>query len=323
MLSYVFRRLLLSIPAFFISTFVVFWAVLSTFDPSEKFRASRDPTALARFRAKWGLDDPIPVQYFRWLKSVLTGDWGISYATNERVTTSLWRAFGTTMQLIVWGVVISALIAISVGVYSAVRQYSVGDYVFTGISYIALAVPPFVFGLIGMQVLGVMLKEKLGLDRPLFPFVGLKSSPDVSYLSLDYLQHLVLPVLTLVVQIVASWSRFQRSSMLDVLNSDYVRTARAKGVPRRKVVFRHAFRNSLIPLITVMAVDSALLFGGLIITETLFSIGGMGRLFFNALSTGDVYLVMGWLVVSGLFVIVFNLIADLLYSVLDPRIRLS
>ena len=111
--------------------------------------------------------------------------------------------------------------------------------------------------------------------------------------------------------------------MLDVLNSDYVRTARAKGVPRRKVVFRHAFRNSLIPLITVMAVDSALLFGGLIITENLFSIGGLGRLFFSALQTGDVYLVMGWLVVSGVFVIIFNLIADLLYSVLDPRIRLS
>lgn len=322
MLSYVARRLLLSIPAFLISTFFLFWAVLSTFDPAEKFRASRDPTALARFREKWGLDDPIPLQYLRWLRSVVTGDWGVSYATNEAVTTTLWRSFGTTIQLIVWGVVISAMIAIAVGVYSAVRQYSVGDYVFTGVSYVAIAVPPFVFGLLAMQILGVMLKDWLGLDKPLFPFVGLKST-DSSYFSLDYLQHLVLPVLTLVVQIVASWSRFQRSSMLDVLNSDYVRTAKAKGVPRRKVIFHHAFRNSLIPLVTVMAVDSALLFGGLIITENLFSIGGMGRLFFSALQTGDVYLVMGWLVVSGLFVIVFNLVADVLYSVLDPRIRLS
>lgn len=322
MLSYIIRRLLYSIPAFFISTFVLFWAVRSTFDPATKFVTSKDPTALIRFKAKWGLDDPIPTQYWRWLKNILTGDWGVSTASGESVWSMISRAFGTTLQLIFWGVLFSAIIAVAIGVYSAVRQYSVADYTFSGLSYLGIAVPPFVFGLLAIQVLGVMLKDKLGLDHPLFFFVGLHGE-GAGFFSLDYVRHLVLPVMTLTVQIVASWTRFQRASMLDVMSSDYVRTARAKGVPRRQVVFKHALRNSLTPLVTVMAVDSALLFGGLIITESLFSIPGMGRLFFNAVQTGDAYVVMGWLLVSGIFVIAFNLIADILYAVLDPRVRLS
>ncbi len=322
MVKFIVRRLLYSIPALFISTFVLFWAVRSTFDPAAKFVTSRDPTTYARFKAKWGLDDPIPVQYWRWLKNIAQGDWGESTASGESVWTMISRAFGTTLQLIVWGVLFSAIIAVLIGVYSAIRQYSVGDYVFSGLSYLGIAVPPFVFGLLAIQILGVLLGDKLGLDGPAFYFVGLHSE-DAGYLSWDYVRHLVLPVLTLTVQIVASWTRFERASMLDVMSSDYVRTARAKGVPRRRVVFRHAFRNSLTPLVTVMAVDSALLFGGLIITESLFSIPGMGRLFFNAIQTGDAYVVMGWLLVSGIFVIAFNLLADVLYAVLDPRVRLS
>jgi peptide/nickel transport system permease protein len=143
----------------------------------------------------------------------------------------------------------------------------------------------------------------------------------MSGFNLDYLQHLILPVLTLTVQIVASWTRFQRSSTLDVLSSDYIRTARAKGVPRRRVIFRHAVRNSLIPLISVMAVDIGLLFGGLIITETIFSIPGMGRLFFDSLINGDVVALEAWMLVVAVFILGFNLLADMLYGVLDPRIR--
>ena len=139
----------------------------------------------------------------------------------------------------------------------------------------------------------------------------------------DYAGHLVLPVLTLTVQIIASWSRYERASMLDVLGSDYIRTAKAKGLPRRKVVFKHAFRNALIPLITVMAIDAGALFGGLIITEYVFSIPGMGRFFIEALQAGDVDAVLAWMMVSAIFVILFNLLADLAYGWLDPRIRLT
>ncbi len=133
----------------------------------------------------------------------------------------------------------------------------------------------------------------------------------------------MLPVLTLTVQIIAEWSRFQRASMLDVMSADYIRTARAKGVPRRKVVVRHALRNALIPLVTVMALDIGALFGGLIITEKIFSIPGMGRLFIDALTAGDAPVLVTWTIVTAIFVVLFNLIADVMYGVLDPRIRLT
>jgi peptide/nickel transport system permease protein len=139
----------------------------------------------------------------------------------------------------------------------------------------------------------------------------------------DYIIHLVLPVMTLSVQIVASWTRFQRAATLDVLSADYIRTARAKGVPPRRVIVRHAMRNSLIPLITVMAIDIGLLFGGLIITESIFSVPGMGRLFINSLLQGDVVVLEAWMLVVAVFILVFNLFADVLYGVLDPRIRVQ
>jgi peptide/nickel transport system permease protein len=166
------------------------------------------------------------------------------------------------------------------------------------------------------------LADWLNLDTKLFYFVGLHSTGQ-SGINLDYFRHLFLPVLTLTVQIIASWSRFERAAMLDVLGSDYVRTARAKGVPRRRVIFKHAFRNALVPLVTVMAIDIALLFGGLVVTEKIFSIPGMGSFFLLSLQTGDAYALMAWFVVVAFFVIVFNLLADLLYAVLDPRIRLA
>ena len=137
------------------------------------------------------------------------------------------------------------------------------------------------------------------------------------------MRHLVLPVATLTVQIIASWSRFERASMLDVMSSDYIRTARAKGVGRRTVIFKHGLRNALIPFVTVMALDIGALFGGLVITEQIFSIPGMGRLFVQALVSGDAPVVLSWLLIASIFIILFNLLADLLYGVLDPRIRLS
>jgi ABC-type dipeptide/oligopeptide/nickel transport system permease component len=205
-------------------------------------------------------------------------------------------------------------VAVAIGVYSAVRQYSAGDYALTGLSYIGVAMPPFWFGLIAIEIFAVR--------SHLFYSLGLHSG-DSTGINLNYARHLVLPVATLCVQIVASWSRFERASMLDVLGADYVRTARAKGVPQRTVIMKHALRNALIPLITVMSLDIGALFGGLIITEQIFSIGGMGRLFFNALLAGDVYVLEAWMVVVAACIIGFNLLADVLYGVLDPRIRLA
>jgi peptide/nickel transport system permease protein len=321
-LAYIIRRILYSIPVMLVASFVLFVAVRLTFDPSTKLAFSRDPQAIARYKERFGLNQSVVTQYFHWLGNFLHGDWGISSRTNGSVYPMMTSAFSYTLQLIVWGVLIAALAAISIGVYSAVRQYSVGDYFLTGASYVGIAMPPFWFGLIAIQFFVFQLAAWFNLDYKLFYFVGLHSTGQ-SGINLDYFRHLFLPVLTLTVQIIASWSRFERAAMLDVLGSDYVRTARAKGVPRRKVIFKHAFRNALVPLVTVMAIDIALLFGGLIITESIFSIPGMGRLFILSLQTGDAYALMAWFVVVALFVIVFNLLADLLYAVLDPRIRLT
>jgi peptide/nickel transport system permease protein len=320
--NYSLRRLLISIPVLIAASFVSFVAVRGTFDACARLRFGQGGTErYTACRVRLGLDENIVSQWWNWLTDFLTGDWGTSSRTNEDVSTMVWRAFGNTLQLIFWAVVISAAIAIFVGVISSVRQYSLFDYGFTGLAYLGLAMPPFWFALVAMQVT-VSLKERTGSSEPILYFVGLHG-PGQSGINGDYFRHLLLPVLTLTVQIIASWSRFQRASMLEVLGSDYVRTARSKGLRERRVVVRHALRNALIPLVTVMALDAGALFGGLIITETLFAIPGMGRLFYDALLAGDTNVVMAWLVVAATFVVVFNLLADLAYSVLDPRIRLS
>jgi peptide/nickel transport system permease protein len=292
----------------------LFAFVRTTFDPTARLAASRDPQVRIREQHRLGLDDPLVTQYGRWLKGAVRGDFGHSEITRENVTTSIKRSMGNTLQLILIGATVSCVVALAVGVYSAMRQYSVLDYTFTGLSYVGVAMPPFWFGLIAIQFFAVRHQWLLSL--------GLHTGDSHAF-NLDYLRHLPLPIATLCVQIVASWSRYERASMLDALNADYVRTAKAKGLPRRKVVLKHALRNALIPFVTVVALDFGALFGGLIITEQIFSIGGMGRLFFSAIQQGDAYVLEAWMLVAAVIIIAFNLIADLLYGILDPRIRLS
>jgi peptide/nickel transport system permease protein len=182
--------------------------------------------------------------------------------------------------------------------------------------------PPFWFGLVAIHFFTVTVSDWFNTNTPVLYSIGLHSNSSGGF-DVDYMRHLALPVLTLIVQIVAQWSRYQRSSMLDVLSSDYIRTARAKGLSQRKVIFKHALRNALIPLVTVMAIDIGALFGGLVVTEQIFSIPGMGKLFIDALTNGDTNVLLPWLMVTAMFIILFNLLADVLYGVLDPRIRLA
>jgi peptide/nickel transport system permease protein len=320
-LAFVSRRLLYSIPVLFIASFLLFGFVRATFDPTARLQASRDPAAVHREQVRLGLDKPLVVQYKDWATKFVKGDWGESSRSRERVFPMIRRALWNTIQLISWGIAISALLAVSIGIFSAVRQYSVLDHVFTGASFVGLAMPPFWFGLIAIQFLAVYPLQWFNLAHPPFFFVGLHSvgSSGIG----DYLRHLVLPVLTLTVQIVAAWSRYERASMLDALNADYIRAARAKGVASHRVVLRHAFRNALMPLVTVMAIDIGALFGGLVITESIFSVPGMGKLFIDSLIVGDVNVLVVWTVVVAAFVIAFNLLADVLYGALDPRVRLA
>src|SRR4051812_47285457 len=265
MLTYILRRIAYSIPVLIVASMMVFGFVRATTDPTARLRASRDPGLITRERHRLGIDKPLVVQYVTEMGKLAKGDWGTSEVTHHSVKDDIQHALWNTMQLIVWGVLISSVIAIGVGVYSAVRQYSVLDYTFTGLAFIGLSMPPFWFGLMAIQFLGYEMKEKLGLKHVVFTSIG------IGHGFSPYMRSLALPVLTLTVQIIASWSRYQRSTMLDVMSSDYIRTARAKGLPQRKVIFKHGLRNALIPLLTVMAVDIGALFGGLIVTETIFS----------------------------------------------------
>jgi peptide/nickel transport system permease protein len=319
MLSYVIRRILISIPVIAVASVALFWFVSVSTDPTARLRNSRDPGLVTRERERLGLDDPLVVQYKNWAGDFVKGDWGESFITRRQVSTAIRDALWNTIQLIGWAVIICVLLAVLIGVYSAVRQYSTLDYTFTFGALIGLSIPTFFFGLLAIHFLTTELRSFLGWEDPLFYSVGLHSAGQTGFV--DYLRHAALPVLTLSVQLVAGWSRYQRASMLDVMSADYIRTARAKGVPRRKVVFKHALRNALIPLTTVMAVDIGALFGGLIVTEVIFAWPGMGRLFTQALLQGDTAIVLPWMIVTAVFIIAFNLLADVLYGVLDPRIR--
>ena len=338
MLTFVVRRVLYSIPILLIASGMVFFFVHATSDPLARYTQLKDQSVRTRQGLKIGLyqkpchnvgpqqvlictPTPVVKQYTHWLGNFARGRMGSSFVTGHSVSSDLRRAFGNTVQLIVWGVVISAIIAVGIGVYSAVRQYSVLDYAFTGLSFVGLSMPPFWFGLIAIQFFSYELRNTFHLSQPLFYSIGLHSHAGAG--TLDYLRHLALPVLTLTVQIIAEWSRYQRSSMLDVMSSDYIRTARAKGLPRFKVIGKHALRNALIPLVTVMAIDIGALFGGLVVTETIFSWPGMGKLFIDSLTNGDTNVLLPWLMVTAIFIIAFNLLADVLYGVLDPRIRLA
>ena len=322
MLSFAVRRLLYSIPVILVGSFILFWAVRSAFDPLVKIRAIRDPEVIARETERLGLDQGIIVQYWRWLTGFLTGDWGTSSRTSGDVLPMIQSALTVTLQLLIWSLLFATIAAVLIGVWSALRQYSPSDYALTGLAYVGLAIPAFWFGLILIQLLAVWPQQLLGWSEPPFYFIGL-SSVDKEASLLDTARHMVLPILALTVGLVAIWSRFTRTSMLDALSSDYVRTARAKGVPQHRVVINHALRNAWGPLITVIAIDSALLIGGLLVTEQVFSIPGMGRLFLDSLLAGDVFVLMPWMLLVATAVILLNFLADIAHALLDPRVRLT
>jgi peptide/nickel transport system permease protein len=320
-LAYIVRRILISIPVIIVASVAVFWFVSVSTDPVARLRASDDPNAYDRERERLGLNDPLTTQYKNWASKFVKGDWGESFISRRDVSdiirTSLWN----TLQLIVWAVILCIITSVLIGVVSAVKQYSALDYTFTIGAFIGFSIPTFFFGLLAIHFLTTELRNWMGWSDPLFFSVGIHSAGKTGFV--DYLRHAALPVLTLSVQLVASWSRYQRSAMLDVLGADYIRTARAKGVPRRRVIFKHALRNALIPLTTVMAVDIGALFGGLIVTEVIFAWPGMGRALTQALLQGDTAVVLPWMIVTAIFIIAFNLLADVVYGVLDPRIRYS
>jgi peptide/nickel transport system permease protein len=319
MTTYIIRRLLYSIPVLFAASFLVFAMVSATGDPlaTLKMTPNISQQTIDLITEKKHLDEPIPVRYFYWLEEALTDKFGSTIIGERPIWDDLGRVIGNTLQLVIAAELIAILLAIAIGVYSAVRQYSAFDYGATTFSFLGLSTPVFWLALM-LQVLVVNIF--LAYDVRIF-YVSNLSSPNPDNFLLDRMQHLALPVIVLAVASVAQYSRFMRASMLEVINSDYIRTARAKGLSERKVIMRHGFRNALIPLTTVVALNFGGLLGGAIITETIFSLDGMGLYFITALNDADPYPIMAWLAITSVAIVLFNLIADVAYGFLDPRVR--
>ena len=320
MLNYALRRILYSVPVLILSTFLSFCFISLAGDPRQNLLANPNLSRV-HYHAlyfKYHLNASIPVRYWYWLEDVFTHRLGRSLLTSQPIWPDLVRVLGHTLQIVILADGLALVLGIAVGVLSAVKQYSLFDYVFTTISFLGFAMPTFWLALL-LQVLFTNIYLRWNVR--IFYTSGLNSGVSADTWSLDRLQHIALPALTLAIISFALYSRFVRAAMLDVIGSDYVRTARAKGIPERLVIGRHVLRNALIPLVTVAALNLSGLLGGAIITETVFSIDGMGYYFVTRLGQLDLYAVMAYLAVTAFIIILFNLLADLVYGLLDPRIR--
>jgi peptide/nickel transport system permease protein len=321
-LVYITRRILYSIPVLIATTFITFWAVVKAGNPIEQLYINPrvDRATVHRLIIEDHLNRSVPVQYWYWLKNVFTNHFGYYLIGHQPIWPDITRTLGHTLQVVGLSLVIAFVLGVSIGIYSAVRQYSVFDYFFTTFSFLGFAMPTFWLALL-LQIAFTDIYLHYGVR--VFYTSGLNSNIQGGAWSLDRLQHIALPVITLTIISLAVYSRYMRASMLDVLNTDYVRTARAKGLTEWSVIMGHVFRNALIPMATVLALDIGAIFGGAIITESIFQIDGIGSWFIRELGVPDVYGVMAYLLITATMIILFNLIADIAYGFLDPRIRLD
>ena len=324
MYVYALRRLLISGPLLLISSMIVYTLVHFTGDPLRDLEGRNPPVppeVLQERRRLLGLDKSLPEQYWNWLSGVVTGDFGPSVKGID-IGADLSTRLAVTLRMVVLAMILAVILAMVVGVLSAVKQYSPIDYTATLLGFLALSMPVFWLAALLKEFLAIELNQLVG--RTVVYTVG-DSTPNLTGSFFDKLPnqlgHLVLPTIALAAVSYAAWSRYQRSSMLDVLNSDYIRLARAKGLSRSRVLVRHALRCALIPITTVVALDVGAILGGAVITERVFAWHGMGEMLLSSVNDQDVNRLLAWLMVSALIVVVFNLIADLLYAFLDPRIR--
>lgn len=342
MTRYIIRRILQAIPLLFIISIILFTLMQNMGDPLATM-GGRTPTRSAdreRLTRQLGLDKPSHMQYIYWLigndwtmtdmdgdgiaetrgirKGVLRGDFGTSLVNRGRpVLSVIWDRLPNTLLLMLTAEVLIIMSALVVGIYSALRQYSVLDNIMTGVSFVGFSMPIFFIALVLMYIFAVNFK-RWGL--PHLPTVGM-FDPTVGKTPLEVARHMILPVFSIAFISFASYSRYIRSTMLEVLNQDYIRTAKSKGLPRRQVVFVHALKNASLPIVTVVGLDLPLLLGGAIVTERIFAWPGMGRLFLDHVSRGDTPVVMGILMLIAVAVVTFQILTDIVYAWLDPRIR--
>ena len=318
MTNYLLQRLLHGLTVLFGVSLLVFVAVelapgdvVDAILPPESYSSEE---AKERMRERFGLNDPAPLRFVHWLGRTVTGDLGYSLTSSEPVTDTIMKRLPTTLQLVGFAMVLSVIVGIGTGIIAAVRQYSWIDYATTFFSFLWLSIPAFFLGLLLIYVFAVKLHW--------FPAFGASTAEADSAL-LDRAHHLVLPGLTLGLELAAALTRYTRASMLDVLHTDYLRTARAKGLAERAVIVRHALKNALIPVITVIAFRLPYLIGGAVIIETVFQWPGLGLLMLNAALQKDYPLIMGLALIVTLVVVLSSFLADVAYSLVDPRIRMQ
>jgi peptide/nickel transport system permease protein len=342
MTRYIIRRILQAIPLLFFISLILFVLMRSSGDPLATMGGRRmtRPEDRERLARLLGLDKPLYVQYLYWLlgndwarvdqdgdgipetpgarKGVVRGDFGTSLVTRGKSAMAIvMERLPNTLLLMIPAEIIIIIFSLSIGVFSALRQYSVADHVITGLSFVGYSMPIFFVALLSMYLFGVKFQE-WGL--PSLPTIGM-FDPQMGKTPSQVALHMVLPIFTMSVISVAGYSRYVRSQMLETISQDYIRTARAKGLQERGVIFVHALKNASLPLVTIIGLDIPLLLGGAVVTESIFAWPGMGRLFLDHVSRGDTPVVMAILMLISVAVVFFQLVTDIVYAWLDPRIR--
>ncbi|WOH63710.1 ABC transporter permease [Bradyrhizobium sp. BWA-3-5] len=316
MLDFLIRRALQSLLLLLLVSVIAFLLLhLAPGGPLAQYAPSGDMSAedAARVEHLLGFDRPLPVQYFEWLTRMLAGDWGRSYRDQQPVLQLIFMHVGATVQLMLASTLLAMLLGIWTGIITGIRRYGLIDTTFTVLSMIAISVPTFWLGFILIYVFAIQLEWLPAGDRFTIGDGSLH----------DYVIHMIAPVAVLTLVSTASWSRYMRSSVIDVMNQDFVRTARSKGLSERYILYRHIVRNALLPMITLAGLELRTIFSGALVTETVFTWPGIGRLFYESITYSDYPTVMGILVFASGTVVIGNAIADILYAKVDPRIRLS
>ncbi|MBW4838828.1 MAG: ABC transporter permease [Paenibacillaceae bacterium] len=316
MTEYLIRRLLQSVLVIFLITIVTFLLIhAAPGGPTQVMLApGLSPEAFEQQKRNMGLDQPIPVQYVRWIGDLLQGDLGYTFKNHLPVGDLLWPRIGNTLILMGAAWLLTLVIALPWGIYNSTKEYGLSDQTASFISYLGFAMPTFWFG--------ILLQQWLSLGLDWFPLSDMHSRGKEGSIA-DLFMHLVLPVTVLSLGFLASYIKYARASMLEVLEQDYIRTARAKGVKERKVVFRHALRNALIPIITILGLDLPLLVGGAALTENVFNWPGMGRLYVEMATAREYSVLMAITIVTAVVVVLGSLLADILYAIVDPRVKLG
>jgi peptide/nickel transport system permease protein len=309
-----------------IVTFLTFWAVKAATDPVQSYLRSNPratPEMVEEYKEVHGLIGSTPEQYVRWLGSFVTLNWGTSIKGNTPVWPDLKSAMANSLVLGIAASFVGIVVGLSIGILSALRQYSKFDTFSTGAAFVGISIPPFVSAVLLQVLFAILLTNWLGLEKPLLPVAGIYPPGQTGFDLGLRVKHMILPVTVVAIQIIATYSRYMRASLLDVKESEYMRTARSKGISEKRVVVRHALRNAMIPIVTIAAIDIGAIVGGLIITERIFEYKGTGDYLITALGNGDFPQVMPLMFIIVASVIIFNLLADISYAWLDPRIRLG